>query len=198
MMPERSIVGGDPLDKEFASATLQTALEFLIAQEPSAAESPRPVKADPGLPVTTTSSSDDCSTVSPPSKTHNKTRSHQTRASGAARSMRIRNHGQRKAELEYLRLNVKRLEARLERLQHASEPQSPSARVEDDHSARGLNQETSELAATWKIVAVRQFKRRRQAEMENLGLKRALANELKVSKALDRFLARLRRARCCS
>lgn len=174
----------NPLDEEFASAMLQTALEFFIPQDPSATGTQCLEKADPRLAEILIKTSDAGPTISPHNKIGN-----QAGTGGVVHRICTRNHGQKKAELEYLCRDVKMLEARLDRLKKASVPQLPS---EDDTLVRSSYFQGCVFADTWKMMAVRQYHRRKQSKTANRDLKRALSNELKIANTLDRFLHRLR------
>lgn len=104
-----------------------------------------------------------------------------------------RNRGKQKAELERLRLDVKVLESRLARLKKSSDSMSMTASSSSSSEDDGMDDRltsTNTLTAAWKLVAVRQYQRRKQSEIMNRDLKRALANQHKISGAIQSLFVR--------
>lgn len=95
-----------------------------------------------------------------------------------------RSRGDYKAELEWLRHDVAQLEAQLTQLKERTD-----ARTFGPLQSSGIgNQRGRDCANTqalaWKRVAERQLQRRNQAQLTNRNLKKVLAKQLRVAKAL--------------
>lgn len=105
-----------------------------------------------------------------------------------------RNRGKKKAELERLRQDSKMLESRLARLKKPGRSLDmnstwSSGYSEDEGMDVSLSRRNA-LSATWKMVAVRQYQRRKQSEIMNRDLKRALANQHKIARAMETLFTR--------
>lgn len=98
-------------------------------------------------------------------------------ATGTAARSSSHDRGKKKVELERLRCDAKMLESRLARLKKPGDSMGmttcSSSSSDDDGMDDSLNC-TNTLAATWKVVAVRQYQRRKQSDIMNRDLKRAL------------------------
>lgn len=105
---------------------------------------------------------------------------------------RNRPRGDSKLRLERVREQVKLLEMTLARLKSTSSSIQPCSSLgamlsSVGASDRGVGENTGDKAKSspWKLVALRQFQRRTQAEMANRKLKQALAKQLKLAKTLE-------------
>lgn len=175
------------LDDPLASAMLQDALAFIsdaydtsahalpIGPAPPSTLSFVPVKSTPpglGSPTITE--------ASPKPKRQRGNRKSQAQSGGSSRS-----HGNPKADLERLRLDVKQLETELARLKGESDPgSSPGALSSSSDDGSSAN------AAMWRAVAMRQYQRRSQSEQTRQQLKHVLAKQIKLAKSLEALVLR--------
>lgn len=158
----------DLLDDQLASAALQDALAFIDAYERSSSVPALALlPADPAPVKTETTDRD--------------------------RRISNRNRGAQKSELHRLRHDVKLLESKLARIKGDSEQQrpysSPGSTSDVSSSSESSNSDHA-ITSTWKTVALRQYRRRIHAELDNQKLKQVLAKQLKVANALHSIFMR--------
>jgi hypothetical protein len=103
-------------------------------------------------------------------------------ASGASKPKANRSRDKRREELLYLREMVRELESKLAQIKRQGNQQKLL-------EAPGEEARSSVLVrAAWEQVAMSQAVERERAEMENIGLKRLLEEQIQVGKALERLL----------
>uniref|UniRef100_K3W907 Uncharacterized protein n=1 Tax=Globisporangium ultimum (strain ATCC 200006 / CBS 805.95 / DAOM BR144) TaxID=431595 RepID=K3W907_GLOUD len=89
-----------------------------------------------------------------------------------------------KDELEYLRLQAKELEDKLEKLQQTSPIATGGASMQNKNDQAD---ETSH-AFLWKRIAEHQMDQKRKSEVENLRLKELLEGQLKITQSLSKAI----------
>lgn len=105
-----------------------------------------------------------------------------------------------KEELEYLRVQVSELEAQLQQLQQRSIVEHdahapPSSKLDDGQQERDRIRTVAPVSTApfWKRIALHQQEATLKAEHENAQLRQTIQEQLKISKMLERILAKRHR-----
>lgn len=179
-------------DELLTSTLLQDALSFIDVSEPPDHAVPSEITSSSSFSLSPVASSSPAelpdAMASPKPK-----RQRRSRKKPAQNPMQ-RSHGNPKADLERLRLNVNQLETQLAQLKSAREPalqlcSSPGA-LSTTSSSSDDGSVDSTLVSMWKTVAQRQYQRRKQSEETREKLQQVLAKQIKQAKTLQALLLR--------
>ncbi|EGZ08608.1 hypothetical protein PHYSODRAFT_564578 [Phytophthora sojae] len=97
----------------------------------------------------------------------------------------------RKEELEYLRLKVKEMEAKLRDLKGKSDgDRSPPPQTSDSLDIAQNSMHVDQSLALWKSLAERQKSQRELVEVENAKLREKLKTQVRMAKSLKRILCK--------